>query len=115
NAPANGECWRSAHVEAARERVLQRLAAFGLPFENCQVADLLHPGRFAREYLAPGGAIYGTHSHGWKHAFFRPPNRSPQWRGLYFVGGSSHPGGGTPTVLYSAKITAGMIHADSRS
>jgi diapolycopene oxygenase len=57
----------------------------------------------------PGGAIYGTHSHGWRHAFLRPPNKDPRYQGLYYVGGSTHPGGGTPTVLLSAKITSELI------
>jgi phytoene dehydrogenase-like protein len=57
----------------------------------------------------PGGAIYGTHSHGWRRAFMRPPNRDARIKGLYHVGGSSHPGGGTPTVLLSAEITSRLI------
>jgi phytoene dehydrogenase-like protein len=35
-------------------------------------------------------------------------------RGLYFVGGSTHPGGGTPTVLLSAAITARLIERHER-
>jgi phytoene dehydrogenase-like protein len=58
--------------------------------------------------------IYGTHSHGWRRAFLRPPNRHPRVRGLYHVGGSSHPGGGTPTVLLSAKITSELIGRHER-
>ena len=61
------------------------------------------------ESLPPGGAIYGTHSHGWRKAFLRPPNKDRQYRGLYYVGGSTHPGGGTPTVLLSAQITVDLI------
>jgi phytoene dehydrogenase-like protein len=60
-------------------------------------------------YDMPGGAIYGPHSHGWRKAFFRPPNRDKRYRGLYYVGGSTHPGGGTPTVLMSARITSELI------
>ncbi len=43
----------------------------------------------------PGGAIYGTHSHGWKNAFLRPPNKDRKYQGLYYVGGSTHAGGCT--------------------
>jgi phytoene desaturase len=32
-----------------------------------------------------------------------------KYKGLYYVGGSTHPGGGTPTVLMSARITANLI------
>jgi len=73
------------------------------------VSDVWTPRRIASRYAMPGGAIYGTHSHGWRHAFLRPPNKDPRCQGLYYVGGSTHPGGGTPTVLLSAKITSELI------
>ena len=55
---------------------------------------------------APGGAIYGTTS--WR----RPPNRA-HTTGRFRVGGTTHPGGGIPLVLLSARITAGLIGAAS--
>jgi phytoene dehydrogenase-like protein len=42
-------------------------------------------------------------------ALLRPANRARRPRGLYLVGGSTHPGGGTPTVLMSAAIVDGLI------
>ena len=36
-------------------------------------------------------------------------------RGLYLVGGSSHPGGGLPLVAMSARIVADMVAADGRA
>ena len=57
---------------------------------------------------APGGAIYGTASHGLLAALLRPANRSPV-PGLYLVGGSAHPGGGLPIVALSAKIVADLV------
>ena len=39
----------------------------------------------------------------------RPPNKDAKIAGLYYVGGSTHPGGGTPTVLMSAQITSDLI------
>ena len=41
----------------------------------------------------------------------RPANRGAR-RGLYLVGGSSHPGGGLPLVTMSARIVDEMIEAD---
>ena len=55
-----------------------------------------------RAYRSPGGAIYGTSSNGARAAFLRPRNRGAV-DGLYLVGGSSHPGGGLPLVLTSAR------------
>ena len=113
NAPAVSESWTPRSIESASQLVKARLALEGLNPDCAQVRDIWHPGRFASRYLAPGGAIYGTDSHGWKNAFFRPSNRSGRIPGLYFVGGSTHPGGGTPTVLLSAKITSDLVVRDA--
>ncbi len=111
NAPANDTDWSAEQSAQARARVLARLAQGGCPdiATDIVVSDVWTPRRIARAYLMPGGAIYGTHSHGWRRAFLRPPNKDARVGGLYYVGGSSHPGGGTPTVLLSAEITCDLI------
>jgi phytoene desaturase len=111
NAPARDEPWSDAEIETAESRVLARLEQDprwprGL---QSRVKRTLCPTHFQTRYAAPGGAIYGRDSHGWKNAFLRPPNRNRRIRGLYHVGGSVHPGGGTPTVLMSARITSDEI------
>ncbi|MCA9838431.1 MAG: phytoene desaturase [Trueperaceae bacterium] len=45
-------------------------------------------------------------------AFFRPHNRSEDIRNLYLVGQGTQPGGGTPSVMMSAKMTARVIAQD---
>lgn len=112
NAPANdGMEWDEAAIATARRRVLARLRAGGFPDieRDIVVSDVWTPNRIAARYAMPGGAIYGTHSHGWRNAFLRPPNKDRWVAGLYYVGGSTHPGGGTPTVLLSAQITSELI------
>ena len=111
NAPADDAAWSELQISQARERVFHRLSKSGFPEieSDTIVNDTWTPRRIARDYLMPGGAIYGTHSHGWRKAFMRPPNRDTRIKGLYHVGGSSHPGGGTPTVLLSAEITTRLI------
>jgi phytoene desaturase len=114
NAPATDEPWPEERIENARKAVMRRLRAGGLDFEDdIVVSDVWTPERMAMRYAMPGGAIYGTNSHGWKNAFLRTPNRDRRVRGLYYVGGSAHPGGGTPTVLMSARITADRIRQDA--
>jgi phytoene desaturase len=107
NAPANG----SADIGEFRQRVFARLRRGGFPDieKDIVVEDCWNPARIADRYLMPGGAIYGSDSHGWKNAFLRPSNRHERISNLYRVGGSTHPGGGTPTVLLSAEITCGLI------
>lgn len=117
NAPANdGDEWTEAKIQEARARVLARLKQGGFPEieQDIVVADVWTPRRIGERYSMPGGAIYGTHSHGWRRAFLRPPNKDARFAGLYYVGGSSHPGGGTPTVLLSAKITSKLVERCER-
>ncbi len=112
NAPANdAEPWDEIMIGEARRRILRRLQKAGFPdFTNEVVAaDVWTPRRIAEQYAMPGGAIYGTNSHGLRNAFLRPPNKDRRINGLYCVGGSSHPGGGVPTVLMSAAITARLV------
>jgi phytoene desaturase len=48
----------------------------------------------------------------WQTAFFRPHNRSMDIQNLYLVGANVQPGGGTPSVMMSAKMTARLIAED---
>lgn len=114
NAPATDREWTPADIASARGRVLARLRRGGFPETTVVVEDVWTPTRLQHAYAAPGGAIYGTHSHGWRRAFMRPPNKDARVRGLYFVGGGTHPGGGTPTVLMSARITSDLIARHER-
>ncbi len=52
------------------------------------------------------GALYGTSSNKCMAAFLRHPNFNRHLQGLYFCGGSVHPGGGIPLCLNSARIVA---------
>lgn len=45
-------------------------------------------------------------------AYFRPHNRSEDIANLYMVGAGAQPGGGTPSVMMSAKMTARLIARD---
>jgi phytoene desaturase len=73
--------------------------------------EVITPADLEARDRSPGGAIYGTSSNGRRAAFLRPGNRGPR-RGLYLVGGSTHPGGGLPLVTISARIVADLVTAD---
>jgi phytoene desaturase len=109
---ANAPATASPEIREYRKRVFARLRKGGFPDieQDIVVEDCWTPARIEERYRMPGGAIYGSNSHGWKNAFLRPSNRHERIRNLYRVGGSTHPGGGTPTVLLSAEITCGLIH-----
>lgn len=73
--------------------------------------SILEPRTIQQKTASHLGALYGTSSNNPFAAFLRHPNFSKQIKGLYFCGGSVHPGGGIPLALLSAKIVAGMIKA----
>lgn len=73
------------------------------------VDDFLDPLRIAKNTGSWQGALYGTSSNSAFSAFLRHPNFHSSLKGLYFVGGTVHPGGGIPLCLSSAKIVNEMI------
>ncbi len=120
-APAGAENWflllnapAGAEIDPRRgtEFVLERLASHGVDLrDRIEFTETITPGDLERRFRSPGGSIYGTSSDGRRAAFVRPRNRGVR-RGLYLVGGSSHPGGGLPLVTTSARIVDEMIRHD---
>jgi len=72
----------------------------------------LTPQDIHDRYRVLNGAIYGLASHGKWLGAFKPSNRSPDLKGLYFAGGSAHPGPGMPMVLMSGWIAADCLDQD---
>jgi phytoene desaturase len=72
----------------------------------------LTPQDIHERYGVLNGAIYGLASHGTFLGAFKPSNRSPDVKGLYFAGGSVHPGPGMPMVLMSGWIAADALDRD---
>ncbi|MES2555475.1 MAG: 1-hydroxycarotenoid 3,4-desaturase CrtD [Bacteroidota bacterium] len=70
--------------------------------------DYLDPLRIEERTGSFAGALYGASSNERMAAFFRHPNFS-KIDGLYFAGGSVHPGGGIPLCLLSAKIACDLL------
>jgi len=66
--------------------------------------DNLTPVKIENNYSSAFGAVYGNSSNSKFAAFLRHPNFSKKVKGLYFVGGTVHPGAGLPMCLNSAKI-----------
>lgn len=73
--------------------------------------EILDPELIESRTSSHLGALYGSSSNNRMAAFLRHPNFSQHLKGLYFVGGSVHPGGGIPLCLLSAKITHELIAA----
>jgi phytoene dehydrogenase-like protein len=117
NAPANnGQPWQD-WIPAARQRIINKLserlhADISSLIETEAVLDPVTIEQRTTSYM---GSLYGTSSNSRMAAFLRHPNFSRRLKGLYFVGGSVHPGGGIPLCMQSAAITAQIIANDARS
>lgn len=83
--------------------------------EHIVCEAMLTPEDFRQKYGSNAGSIYGLSSNARMAPFTRPGNRSREVRGLYFVGGSTHPGGGVPLVMLSGKIVVELIEEDFQS
>jgi phytoene desaturase len=111
NVPSNsGQDW-DALIAGARENILKKLSkALGKdisPLIECE--QILDPRSIESKTSSYKGSIYGTSSNNQFAAFLRHANKSSQVKGLYFCGGSVHPGGGIPLCLLSAKIASEMM------
>ncbi len=114
NAPPLGRGWDwAARAQEYRDRVLTRLATFGLDIrDKIEVERILTPADIERMTGAQRGALYGLTSNNRWGAFRRPHNRAPKVRGLYLAGGTTHPGGGVPMVTLSGKVAAELLLED---
>ena len=115
NAPPLGAAfdWATQGV-AYRTLVLETLARYGLDIRHRIRSEVaLTPNDIQRLTGAWRGALYGISSNQALNAFRRPHNRCPDVRGLYFAGGTTHPGGGVPMVTLSGKVAAELLLSDA--
>jgi len=102
--------WGKGETEKIRDVIIHKLKRFGIDIERkIQHEKTMTPLDIANQFSSNCGSIYGISSNTMNSAFKRPPNRSRQLRGLYFAGGSTHPGGGVPMCMLSGKIAAELI------
>ena len=98
-----------------RDRLVEDLErTFGL--EGLDAATVVEhrmtPDDFERDLGAAWGNAFAVEPTLQQSAWLRPHNRDRALRGLYLVGGGTHPGAGIPGVLLGAEVTAGLIARD---
>ena len=95
----------------ARAFILQRLARLGLPEVASHIRTEVSfiPQDWQDRYNLPLGSTHGLSHKLTQMAYLRPHNRHSRYHNLYFVGASTHPGTGVPTVLISAGLAAQRI------
>lgn len=124
DAPAEGENWFvminvphdtgqdweqliAQERKAIQQRLSNQLGVDVATHITCE--HVLDPRGIEQRTSSHLGALYGNSSNNKFAAFLRHPNFSRKVRGLYFTGGSVHPGGGIPLCLASAKIVDQLI------
>ncbi|MFY7879601.1 MAG: 1-hydroxycarotenoid 3,4-desaturase CrtD [Lacibacter sp.] len=114
NAPSNqGQNWDVLRKEL-RARILEKLSRM----LNTDVASAIETESHLDPILIESrtgsymGSLYGTSSNSKMAAFLRHANYSSSYQGLYFCGGSVHPGGGIPLCFKSAKLVGDLVQKD---
>ncbi|WP_127537259.1 phytoene desaturase family protein [Paenibacillus illinoisensis] len=111
NAPYLSDAWNwEEQTERYGELVLDKLAQRGITgLRQSDVLIRYTPQDIERDTLAHQGSIYGISSNSVRQTFSRPGNKSRDVQGLWYVGGTTHPGGGTPIVTLSGQLVGEQL------
>lgn len=114
NAPSVSECYDwEKNKQDYRNLILDMLAEKGFDIhDKIRTETMLTPDDLEDMSGAWRGALYGPSANDRFAVFLRPHNRSKDVKGLYFAGGTTHPGGGVPMVTLSGKVAAEMVLED---
>lgn len=96
--------------EAYTSHIYDRLHDAGIPIkDHLRYEKVFDPTDIKDTFGAHRGSLYGPSSNNKVQAFMRPFNKSQDMDGLWFCGGSTHPGGGSPMVVLSGQNVANQI------
>ncbi|MFE1601811.1 phytoene desaturase family protein [Methylobacterium sp. ID0610] len=95
-----------------RRLVLDRLRLLGLPDIESRIRyeRIVDPTQWRDDFAVNEGATFNLSHDLGQMLYFRPHNRFG--RGLYLVGGGTHPGSGLPVIYEGARITARLLMED---
>jgi phytoene desaturase len=105
-----GQDWGKLR-DQARLHVFRRLRSLGITDINAHIKfeETYTPISWAKRYNLVKGSTHGLSHRLTQMAYFRPSNRHPRYRNLYFVGASTHPGTGIPTAMVSGRLVSERI------
>ena len=108
----SGVDWRT-QAKPYRDAIMNFLEERYLPglSEHLVTEHWIDPLHFEGDLRSYQGSAFAFEPKLTQSAWFRPHNRSEEISNLYFVGAGTHPGGGLPGVLSSAKIADDLIRA----
>lgn len=111
---ANGEQDWGAIRDQAREHVFRRLQTLGITDLDQHIKFEVNftPLSWRKRYNLVKGSTHGLCHNLSQLGYFRPDNRHPKYRNLYFTGASTRPGTGMPTAMVSGRQAAQRIMDD---
>ena len=111
NTPGDfGQNWDEMLANARKHIIAKINRSLGIKIQDRIIFEkVATPQSIARNTSSYRGALYGPSSNSMMAAFNRHANFSNRIKGIYFCGGSVHPGGGIPLCLSSAKIVSELI------
>ncbi|MFZ3589172.1 phytoene desaturase family protein [Bacillus sp. DJP31] len=110
NAPSLTDENRTIDKDTYKQMIYNRLEEEGLNIRPYLIEEkVIAPSDIQEQFYAFKGSLYGISSNEKANAFLRPSNKSKDLKNLYFVGGSTHPGGGSPMVTISGMNVAREI------
>lgn len=88
------------------DRIMQELERRLIPGARAHMvtSHMLTPHEFEHDLRSADGSAFGPEPVLLQSAYFRFHNVSEDVQGLFFVGAGTHPGGGIPGVLQSARV-----------
>ena len=110
----NGEQNWGELKDTARCQVYRRLQLLGITDLKAHIKfeETYIPPSWAKRYNLVKGATHGLSHRLTQMACFRPSNRHPRYRNLFFVGASTHPGTGIPTAMVSGRLVTERIREE---
>ncbi|MGB8000928.1 MAG: phytoene desaturase family protein [Anaerobacillus sp.] len=110
NAPPISDKRKKMSEKEYKTKIYDKLEAHGIPIRKHLIKEkVIGPDEIKKRFHAFKGALYGISSNSVKNSFLRPSNQSKDISNLYFAGGSTHPGGGSPMVVISGNNVAERI------
>lgn len=110
----NGEQDWAKLRDKARQQVFRRLSTLGINDleSHIKFETTFTPLSWRKRYNLMKGSTHGLCHNLMQLGYFRPSNRHPRYRNLYFAGASTHPGTGMPTAMVSGRLSAQRILDD---
>ena len=128
DAPENCENWfvlvnmpalkvSKEEIQKTKVNILKKIKEFtGIDLKGkIIIEEILTPQLLEERTGSYLGALYGPSSNSKFSAFLRQQSKPKDFEGLYFCGGSAHPGGGIPLVIKSGQFAAESIILSSRA